>query len=100
MRSVADRWDSLGGDIYRGRNVVQLAGVDQIQPFLADALEPGQNFVHGCLHNSAAALVSGKVQVEVFAHKTIGHSGKTIERILNAVAEQLAAEHVVIERNT
>src|SRR5713226_7607767 len=99
MGSVADRW-SLGANIYWGSNVVQLAGIDQIQAFLAHVLEARQDFVYRSSHNSAAALVSGKVQVKVFAHKPIGHAGETIERILYAVAEQLAAEHVVVERNT
>src|SRR5882672_2145647 len=99
VKSVAGCGDSLRANIYRGRDVVQLTGVDHVQPLLADTPEPGQNLVHGRRHNSAAALVSGKVQVEVFAHETVGHAGEAIKRILDAVAEQLAAEHVVIERN-
>src|SRR2546426_7547547 len=78
---------------------MQLAGIDQIQAFLADALEAWQDFFHRRLHDSRAAFIAGEIQVEMFAHEAIRDAGKSIERILDAVAEKLAPEYVVINGN-
>src|SRR5205085_10247658 len=35
----------------------------------------------------------------MFAHEAVGHTGETPERIFDARAEQLLADHLVIERH-
>ena len=79
--------------------MVQLAGVNQVQAFVPNALEARQDFVDGRLHHALASLVSGEVEVQVLTHKTIRHAGEAVKRILDAVAKELAPEQIVINRH-
>src|SRR5947208_4344702 len=78
---------------------MQLGGIDHVQALFTDTLEAWQDFAYLGLHHTLAAFVSGEIKIEMLAHEAIGHTGETIERIFDTVAEQLAAEHVVVEGN-
>ena len=76
---------------------MQLAGVDQVEALLAHVLEAGNNLTGEWLHAVPVSFVAGEVEIEMFAQETIGHAGKTRERILDPVAKQSLAELAVID---
>src|SRR5262252_2509778 len=80
-------------------DVMQLGSINHVQAMIADRLEPRQNLIDRRLHHALAAFVPGEVQIEMLAHEPIGNAREPVEWILDAVAEQLAAEAVVIERH-
>src|SRR2546423_8080869 len=89
-----------GGSSHARANVMKLRRVDHLEAMIAHSFESGDDVVDGRTHNFSAAFVTGIIQVQVFTHEAIGHTGKAIQRILDSVAEQLATEQVIINRNS
>src|SRR2546430_8299754 len=77
---------------------MKLRRVDHLEAMIAHSFESGDDVVDWRTHNFSAAFVTGVVQVQVFTHEAIGHAGEAIQRILDSVAEQLATEHVIVDR--
>src|SRR5438874_2153574 len=97
-RSVGGGND-FGARAYPGADMMQLGGIDHVQALFTDALEAWQDFAHRSVHDFFTAFVSGEIKIEMLAHEPIRHACKTIERILDSVAEQLAPQHVIVQRN-
>ena len=66
---------------------------------IAHRIKSGKNLIDRRVHHAFAPLVAGEIQIEMLAHKPIWHAGESIKRILDSVAEKLAAQHVVIDGN-
>src|SRR5437588_1908208 len=60
-------------------------------------LEAGDDLALEGLHAGAVALAPGEVEVELPAQQTVGDSGEAVERVLDAVAEELSTKHVVVQ---
>src|SRR6185436_7110301 len=65
------------GDGSRGLKVMQFAGIDQAEALLAHVLKPRDNLSHKWTHAVAVSLVTGEVQIEMLAGKSIRHAGET-----------------------
>src|SRR6266699_1639404 len=76
---------------------MQFAGVDHVETLIADGLEAGHDLSVKWIHAPVATPVAGKIQIHVPANKAVGHARKARQRILDATAKNLFAEHVVID---
>src|SRR5438874_13099724 len=78
--------DWLGSRRRHARSdVMKLGGLDHVQAMIANGLKSRQDLLDWRAHHTFAPFVSGEIEVEMLAHKTIGHPGKSIERIFDSV---------------
>src|SRR6266478_190517 len=79
--------------------MMKFAGVDQVESLLTQVLESGNNLSFEGLHAIEVSLMTGEVEVEMFARESIRHAGKPRDRILDNVAKKSLAHLAVIDRH-
>src|ERR1041385_6601681 len=77
---------------------MKLGSVDQVEAFLAHALEARNNFAFERLHACRITHVPGEIEIEMFTQQAFGRTGKTREWILDHGAKQTFAKFAVINR--
>src|SRR5262249_22596521 len=77
---------------------MQLTCVNHIQSLFTDRLESRRDLSNKWFHSFGTAPVAGEVEVKAFAHKPIGHTRKTQQRILDSVAKQFSAQQAIVDR--
>src|SRR4051812_24710162 len=73
---------------------MQLACVDHVEAL--DGFKARHYLLLERLHQTRGALVAGEVQIEALAHEAVRQPSEAVERVLDAAAEELLAEHPVV----
>src|ERR1041385_6260649 len=78
---------------------MKLRGIDHVEAMVTYRFEAGDDVIDRSAHHSFGALMAGVIEIEMLAHEAIGYAGKSIQRILDSVTEQLAADQLIIDGN-